>query len=87
LAGKAKQKNVPKESNHAVATKPNEARVFLDITTIRKPDGETSSIYKPNWRIVVVERTQMKFLDFFVFKDGMAEPACELFQRWKDVGR
>jgi hypothetical protein len=29
----------------------------------------------------------MKFTDFFVSKSGMAEPTCELFQRWKDVGR
>jgi hypothetical protein len=35
----------------------------------------------------VDERTQMKFSDFFVSKNGMAEPTCELFQRWKDVGR
>jgi hypothetical protein len=86
-AGKAKQKNVPKESDHVVATEPNEARVFLDIATIKKPEGESGSVYKPNWRIVVDERTQMKFSDFFVSKSGMAEPTCELFQRWKDVGR
>jgi hypothetical protein len=86
-AGKAKQKNVPKESEHVVATEPNEARVFLDIATIKKPGGESGSVSKPNWRIVVYERTQMKFSDFFVSKSGMAEPACELFQRWKDVGR
>jgi hypothetical protein len=87
LAGKAKQKNVPKESNHEAATEPNEARVFLDITMIKKPEEEKGSIYKPNWRIIVDERTQMKFSDFFVSKNGMAEPTCELFQRWKDVGR
>jgi hypothetical protein len=38
-AGKAKQKNVPKESSHVVATEPNKARVFLDIATIKKPEG------------------------------------------------
>jgi hypothetical protein len=38
-AGKAKQKNVPKESDHVVATEPNEAIVFLDITMIKKPEG------------------------------------------------
>jgi hypothetical protein len=41
LAGKAKQKNVPKESGHVVATEPNGARVFLDITAIKKPEGES----------------------------------------------
>jgi hypothetical protein len=87
MAGKAKQKNVPKESDHVVATEPNEARVFLDIMAIKKPEGESESVYKPNWRIVEDERTQMKFSDFFMSKNGMAEPTCELFQRWKDVGR
>jgi hypothetical protein len=86
-AGKAKQKNVPKESGHVVATEPNKARVFLDIAMIKKPEAESGSVYKLKWRIVVDERTQMKFSDFFVFKSGMAEPTCELFQRWKDVGR
>jgi hypothetical protein len=71
-----------------VATEPNETRVFLDITAIKKPEGESGSVYKPNcWQIVVDERTQMKFSDFFVSKNGMAEPTCEVFQRWKDVGR
>jgi hypothetical protein len=70
-AGKAKQKNVPKESAHVVATEPNEARVFLDITTNKKPEGESGSVYKPNWRINVDEMTQMKLSDFFVSKSGM----------------
>jgi hypothetical protein len=87
LAGKAKQKNVPSKSNHVVATEANKARVFLDITMIKKPEGEKGSVYKPNWRFVVDERTQMKFSDFFLSKSGMTEPTCELFQPWKDVGR
>jgi hypothetical protein len=33
------------------------------------------------------ERTHMKFSGFFLSKNGMAEPTCDLFQRWKDVGR
>jgi hypothetical protein len=86
-AGKAKQKNVPKESDHVVVTEPNEARVCMYIATIKKPEGESGSVYKPNWRIVVDERTQMKFSDFFVSKSGMAVPTCELFQHWKDVER
>jgi hypothetical protein len=55
--------------------------LFLDITIIKKPEGEKESIYKPNWRIVVDERTQMKFSHFFVSKNGMAEPTCAKFQQ------
>jgi hypothetical protein len=83
-AGKAKQKNVPKESEHAPASK-GENRIFLDIATVKQPkDG--SKVYKPNWRIMVDERTGMKFLDFFETKSGMIEPTCAQWNRWKDAG-
>jgi hypothetical protein len=84
-AGKAKQKNVPKASTHQVA-KVNEARVFLDIATVKSPKGGPT-VRKPNWRIVVNERTQLKFSDFFETKNGMVEPTCEKLQRWKDAGK
>jgi hypothetical protein len=83
--GKAKQRNVPKISGHKIATV-NQARVFLDIATIRNPDEETTAT-KPNWRIMVDERTQLKFSNFFQTKNGMVEPTCEQFQRWKDQGK
>jgi hypothetical protein len=38
---------------------------------------------KPHWRIMVDERTQLKFSDFFKTKSGMVEPTCEQFQKWK----
>jgi hypothetical protein len=84
--GKAKQKNVPKESEHAPATKEEEEnRVFLDIATVKKPkDG--LKVNKPNWRIMVDERTGMKFSDFFETKSGMIEPTCAPWNRWKDAG-
>jgi hypothetical protein len=63
---KAKQKNVPKESEHQAATK-EENRIFLDIATVKKAkDGPP--VTKPNWRIMVDERTGMKFSDFFEAK-------------------
>jgi hypothetical protein len=83
--GKAKQKNVPKVSKHLEATE-DEPRVFLDITTVKSPKGGPN-VTKPNWRILVDERTQLKFLDFYDAKNGMVEPTCERFQRWKDAGK
>jgi hypothetical protein len=63
-AGKAKQRSVPKVSTHQVATKANEARVFLDIMTVKSPkDGP--KVTKPIWRVIVDEGTQLKFSDFF----------------------
>jgi hypothetical protein len=37
--------------------------------------------------MIVTERKQLKFSDFFNTKNGMVEPTCEQFQRWKDAGR
>jgi hypothetical protein len=62
-AGKAKQNNVPKVSSHEVATA-NEARVFFDIATVKGPK-KRPNVRIPNWRIIIDERTQLKFSDFF----------------------
>ena len=62
-AGKAKQKNVPKQSEHKPSTK-NGERVFLDIATVKKPSGTNIRVSKPNWRILVDERTGLKVSDF-----------------------
>jgi hypothetical protein len=81
---KAKQKNVPKDSEHEKATK-GENRIFLDIATVKKAkDGPP--VTKPNWRIMVDERTGMKFSDFYAAKIGMVEPTCEQWHCWKTVG-
>ena len=84
-AGKAKQKNVPKESVHVPATMPAE-RVFLDISTVKKPNDGTVINSKKNWRIIVDERTQMKFSEFFETKNGMIEPTCVQINQWNQNG-
>ena len=81
---KAKQKNVPKSSEHKPATEVNE-RIFLDISTVKAPDGET--LTKKNWRIMVDKRTNLKFLDFFDTKNGMVEPTCAQLNKWKLAGK
>ena len=43
-------------------------------------------VTKPNWRIIVDERTGMKFSDFFDKKSGMVEPTCEMWYKWKTAG-
>ena len=81
---KAKQKNVPKDSPHVPASK-DASQIFLDISTVRAPDG--TRVPKPNWRILVDERTQLKFSSFFAHKNDMIEPTCAQFQRWQKAGR
>jgi hypothetical protein len=84
-AGKAKQKNVSKASPHEPAKASNE-RIFLDIATVKSP-ADGPKVTKPHWRIMVDEKTQLKFSDFYESKSGMVEPTCEQFQRWKDKGK
>ena len=83
-AGKAKQKSVPKESTHQVA-KSNGERVFLDIATVKAPPGQ-KGLVNSNWRMLVDEKTQLKFSTFHQSKSGMVEPTCEQFQKWKAAG-
>ena len=84
-AAKAKQKNVPKASEHIPASKPAE-RIYIDIATVRKPKDGAATNSKKNWRIMVDERTQIKFSDFFPSKNGMVEPTCVLLSQWQQNG-
>ena len=53
------------------------------MATVKKPQGRPH-VQKPIWRVVVDERTKIKTLDLFGTKDGMVEPTCKLFQKWKN---
>jgi len=81
-AGKAKQKNVPKASEH-IASKANAERIYMDISTIKGEKDGPKVNAKRHWRILVDERTQMKFSKFFTTKSGMVEPTLEQIAKWK----
>eukprot|EP00957_Ditylum_brightwellii_P073664 5597242-Ditylum_brightwellii.AAC.1 len=84
--GKARQKNVPKDSSHEHATKPGE-RIFIDITTIKgKKDGPEFNP-KKQWLIKVDEYSMLKFSNFYKTKNGMVEPTLEQMLRWNQSGR
>jgi hypothetical protein len=84
---KAKQKNLPR---HPGDTPPSstkdKSRIYLDIANIKKTKNGPK-VYKGNWRIMVDERTQLKFSDFFDTKIVMVEEMCEQLHRWKQSGR
>jgi hypothetical protein len=44
-------------------------------------------LLRPYWSILVEEKAQLKFSDFFETKIGMIEPTFELFTQWKSEGR
>ena len=82
-AAKAKQKNVPKVSDHEPATG-KARRIFLDISTVRQPK-DLKTVTKPNWLIMVDELTQMKFSAFYEKKSNMVEPTCVQLNKWKQA--
>jgi hypothetical protein len=82
--GKAKQKNVPKAPESKPADE-NNGRIYLDIATVKDKEGMPKPT-KPHWRIMVDERTKLKFTDFLETKNGMVELTCEKFHRWKEAG-
>ena len=45
------------------------------------------TLTKPNWQLIVDEKTGMKFSQFFATKNGMVGPTCEKFNIWKQKGR
>ena len=83
--GKAKQRNVPKVSDHVKSTESN-GRIFLDLSKVVDPNETSKSLYKKFWRIMVDEKTGMKFSDFFEAKSGMVEPTLEQFSLWRGAG-
>jgi hypothetical protein len=61
--------------------------VFLDILLIKIMEDTDKPTAQPYWRIMVDERTQLKFSNFSRTKDGMVKPTCEQLHRWKEAGR
>jgi hypothetical protein len=84
MVAKAKQKNI-KTSNEDVKELDGKTRIYLDISSIKKPK-DIKAIYIRHCRILVDERTQLKFVDFFEKKNGMIEPTCEQFKKWEQNG-
>ena len=91
---KAKQKSLPSRTEivrvevnpKEVARKVNE-RIHLDISSVKAPKDLQVNVTKPNWRIMVDERTGMKWSDFYEAKSDMVEPTCEEFYQWKLAGK
>ena len=69
---KAKMKNLPTRVQtvdkvvrpRVIPARPNDL-ISLDISTIRAPKGVKITVNKPNWRLIIDQRTGMKFSDFF----------------------
>ena len=73
---KAKQKSAPKKSTHMPATD-KEIRVYLDIASTKKRKDQKQQ-KKPHWRLIVDERTHLKFSKFFT-------TMIKLFRAFKSI--
>ena len=66
------------------------SRMFLDISTLkrqlRKKKHIKLPINKPNWRLMVDERTQLKFSHFCKTKNAMVEPTLKLLHLLEQQG-
>jgi hypothetical protein len=83
---KAKQKNLPKVTFGELQVQEKErGKIHIDISTVKQKKGMPEAI-KPNWRILVDARTQLKFSDFYPKKNDMVEPTCQLFKKWEQEG-
>ena len=81
--GKAHHQNLGHCSEVMVSMHP--MCVHFDISSIKKLES-VSHIHKPHLQIIVIDAMQLKFVHFFETKDGMVEPPCKLFSRWKQSG-
>ena len=79
---KAKQKRVktkePKEKSDEV-----NGRIYLDMSRIVSPNAENQP-KRPNWCVVVDEKTGFKSSSFHETKGGMVKPTCKKFKNWKE---
>ena len=77
--GKAKKSIIPKVSQGEKSKIVN-GRVNLDLATLKwKVNGLNVKITNPVWRLVVDEKSTLKFSSFHATKDDMVEPTCEQF--------
>ena len=79
---KAKQKNLTKDSDHEPSTESN-GRIYMDQMTLRAPKEATTVVTKPNWLMMVDEKTKMKFSTFHQTKSGFHDSTCAKMNLWK----
>jgi hypothetical protein len=81
---KAKQKNIT-ISKEDVKEQDGKTQVYFDISSIKKPK-DIKAIYNWHCWILVDERTQWKFVDFYEKKNSMIKPTCKQFKKWEQNG-
>ena len=73
---KVKQENVRKDSDHELS-KGNYEQTFLYISSVIEKNYGPPVQLKRHWRIMVDERTKLKFTKLFSINNGIIEPNLE----------
>eukprot|EP00957_Ditylum_brightwellii_P189608 14432751-Ditylum_brightwellii.AAC.1 len=58
----------------------------LDISTIKVLARVKVTMVKPQWSMLVDEKTNMKWSEFYKHKNDFVEPLCTKMHRWKEAG-
>ena len=53
-------------------------RVHIDISSVKQPKAIDVIITKPHWIMIIDEKTEMKWSNFYKSKNGMIEPTCKV---------
>ena len=65
-------------------------RIYVDLSKIQVPKHLIKIVKhssKPFWRLAVDEKTELPFCAFHAQKNQMAEPMCELLDKWRQFGK
>ena len=81
---KVRQKNLPTSTT----PEPNRPlhKIGIDISTIKPPKHIKTSVYKPNWLMIIDHLTGYKAVSFHNAKNAIIKPTIALFKMWEYNG-
>lgn len=91
---KAKQRSPPSDTvmvpklgtKREILRNVNE-KLHIDISSVKSPRVLNVWATKPHWRLIVDERTEMKWSIFYDKKDEMVEPTCYFLMYGSRMGK
>jgi hypothetical protein len=83
---KAKQKNVKNGGEVKKKSEVINGRIYIDQSRLVNSTAEQQP-KRPNWCLLVDEKTGFKSTSFHETKDGMIEPICAKLKNWKTNNR
>ena len=86
-AGKAKQKLLKEVNLVEPDDEKDGYRAYCNVSTIKKNKNYPTPT-NPNWQLLLVGmKLQFKISHFYMTKNAMVEPTCELMHHWQQAGK